>query len=63
MMGTDIPVDTLLLAGRDQGWGTGARMSRLSHPLPTSPVKGEVLSGGFDAIQPTPNLRTTQWHL
>ena len=40
---TIVPVDTLPLAGRDQGWGMFSPDIRANHhPLPTSPVEGEV---------------------
>jgi hypothetical protein len=41
----DSAVVTLPLAGRDQGWGVRATISGLPHPLPASPVEGEVPSG------------------
>ena len=46
MMIARCAVDTLPLAGRDQGWGTtGPHIRACPHPFPTSPVEGEVLSG------------------
>ena len=41
-MSTGRSVDTLPLAGRGQGRGARATICGLSHPLPTSPVEGEV---------------------
>ena len=49
-MFNDDSVDTLPLAGRDQGWGTFSPDIRANpHPLPTSPVEGEVPRRAWDS--------------
>jgi hypothetical protein len=46
MMFTGSAVDTLPLAGRDQGWGMfDPDIGAKPHPLATSPVEGEVPRG------------------
>jgi hypothetical protein len=52
-MDAGVSVDTLPLAGRDQGRGMFSPdiwAKRL--PLPASPVKGEVLRGGCGEVVP-----------
>jgi hypothetical protein len=44
------------LWGGIKGGGCLAPISGLSHPLPTSPIKGEVPSGGWDLDQAHPQL-------
>ena len=52
-MDQDGPVVTLPLAGRDQGWGgVWPEYSGSRPPLPASPVKGEVPSGGWGILVP-----------
>ncbi|SFC22937.1 hypothetical protein SAMN04488059_10381 [Devosia psychrophila] len=46
----DSPVDTLPLAGRDQGWGAFGPIGAKRHPHLASPVKGEVPFGGCGRI-------------
>ena len=47
----DCEVNTLPLAGRDQGWGAfGPDIRAKLHPLPTSPVEGEVPLHSFSKI-------------
>ena len=50
-MARDLAVVTLLLAGRDQEWGVRATISRLPHPLPASPVEGEVPFGARENME------------
>ena len=51
ILSRDPAVDTLPLAGRDQGWGmTGPDIGANRHPLLASPVKGEVPRGVCGAM-------------
>ena len=44
-------VDTLPLAGRDQGWGAvSPNIDAKRHPLPASPVEGEVPRGEYGTV-------------
>jgi hypothetical protein len=46
-------VDTLPLAGRDQGWGAaGPYIGANRHPLLASPVEGEVSRSGRGRMVP-----------
>ena len=53
MMGnfTKSAVATLPLAGRVREGGVWPKKTGLSHPLPTSPVKGEVPPGECERIE------------
>jgi hypothetical protein len=57
-----VAVDTLPLAGRDQGCGSaGPDIGAERHPLLSSPVEGEVPPCDWDAMVPTPDPEPQIW--
>jgi hypothetical protein len=63
-MGLDVSVDTLPLAGRDQGWGVfGPTIAALA-PHPTLPHQGGgAVRRAPDAISPSPCQGEARWGL